>query len=283
MSHDQYTEYLLQIHLYMGKDFPPADETGAADPFIIARCQGQRAKTDTKFETLNPGFFETVQMVVSLPPLDDERKKSFPTPGISLLVYDQDTGLFAAKKDLLGRVWINVEQKISQITSPVDGKSYTVMAHKEAQWYNLIFDATGAEDGKLLVGYDIIPLDLKSLFPLEQINIKPKMVDASLSMAIIGLRDVVPSIDLFPVNKIFCKFDISGDAKHPVKTNKHAVIAGSCNVFEIVTIDVDVPIDIQYAPTLTVYVYDTVFGIVGERLVGVANISLKPYCQRVLD
>jgi hypothetical protein len=37
-SFDTYTEYLLQIHLYMGRDFPPADETGAADPFVIARC-----------------------------------------------------------------------------------------------------------------------------------------------------------------------------------------------------------------------------------------------------
>lgn len=63
-------------------------------------------------------------------------------------------------------------------------------------------------------------------------------------MAIIGLRDVVPSIDLFPVNKIFCKFDISGDTKHPVKTNKHAVMGGSCNIFEIITIDVDVPLEI---------------------------------------
>jgi hypothetical protein len=35
---EHYTDYLLNIHLYMGKDFPPADETGAADPFIIARC-----------------------------------------------------------------------------------------------------------------------------------------------------------------------------------------------------------------------------------------------------
>ena len=37
-SLENYTEYLLQIHLYMGRDFPPADETGAADPFIIVRC-----------------------------------------------------------------------------------------------------------------------------------------------------------------------------------------------------------------------------------------------------
>ena len=33
-----YTDYLLQLHIYMGRNFPPADETGAADPFIIARC-----------------------------------------------------------------------------------------------------------------------------------------------------------------------------------------------------------------------------------------------------
>jgi hypothetical protein len=70
-------------------------------------------------------------MVVSLPPLDEESKKIYPTPGISLLVYDQDKGLFAAKKDLLGRVWINIEQKITQIVSPVDGKKKTVMSHKE--------------------------------------------------------------------------------------------------------------------------------------------------------
>lgn len=37
-SDDNYTDYLLQIHLYMGRNFPPADETGAADPFVIARC-----------------------------------------------------------------------------------------------------------------------------------------------------------------------------------------------------------------------------------------------------
>jgi hypothetical protein len=73
-----YTEYLLHVHLYMGKDFPPADETGAADPFVVARCQGMRVKSDTKFETLNPGFFETLKMVVSLPPLDEASRRDYP-------------------------------------------------------------------------------------------------------------------------------------------------------------------------------------------------------------
>lgn len=92
----------------------------------------------------------------------------------------------------------------------------------------------------------------------------------------------MPSIDLFPVNKIFCKFDISGDTKHPIHTNKHAVLNGASNVFEIITVDIDVPVDLQYAPTLTVYIYDNVMGIIGERLVGVANIPLLEYCQKVL-
>ena len=55
----------------MGRDFPPADETGAADPFIIARCMGKKNKTRTKYETLNPGFFETLELIVSLPPVGD--------------------------------------------------------------------------------------------------------------------------------------------------------------------------------------------------------------------
>ena len=70
-SKENYIRYVLQIHLYMGRDMPPADETGAADPFVIAKCMGKTAKSKTKFETLNPGFFETIQMEVSLPPKDN--------------------------------------------------------------------------------------------------------------------------------------------------------------------------------------------------------------------
>jgi len=57
---NNYIKYVLQVHLYMGRDMPPADETGAADPFVIAKCMGKTAKSSTKSATLNPGFFETI-------------------------------------------------------------------------------------------------------------------------------------------------------------------------------------------------------------------------------
>ena len=104
----------------------------------------------------------------------------------------------------------------------------------------------------------------------------------SLSLALIGLRDIVPSIDLFPVKKVFCKFDISGDTKDPVITNKHAVKGGACNIFEVITLDIDVPVNLEFSPVLTVYCYDNLMGFLGSRLVGVTNIPLGKYCKKVI-
>ena len=111
------------MHLYMGRALPPADETGASDPFIIARCQGQKARSTVKYETLNPGWFESMEVIISIPPLNNP---DYPAPGISLLVYDDDPGLFGGKKDLLGRVWINVDEVPGEILSSKDQKMHKV-------------------------------------------------------------------------------------------------------------------------------------------------------------
>jgi hypothetical protein len=128
----------------------------------------------------------------------------------------------------------------------------------------------------------LIPLDQRDKFPLDKINIRPPTTPAVLSMACIGLRDLVSSLDLIPVKKLFCKFDISGDSREPITTGKHPVKGGSSNIFEVITVDVDVPLDIEYAPVLTIYVYDQLMGFLGERLVGVANIPLEKYCRKVI-
>ena len=101
-------------------------------------------------------------------------------------------------------------------------------------------------------------------------------------MAVIGLRDVIPSLNLLPVKKVFCKFDISGDTREPVITNKHPVQGGASNFLEVISLDIDVPTIIDYAPVLTIYAYDASLGFLGNRLVGVSNIPLEKYCAKVL-
>lgn len=45
-------------------------------------------------------------MEVSLPP----NLPDYPKPCISLLVYDEDPGMFSEKKELLGRICIDLDQ-----------------------------------------------------------------------------------------------------------------------------------------------------------------------------
>ena len=96
----------------------------------------------------------------------------------------------------------------------------------------------------ILVGYDVIPIDMRGKFPLEKINIKPPTTPGVLSMAVIGMRDIVSSLDYLPVKKLSLKFDISGDSKEPITTEKHGVKGGSTNFFEMVQVEVDVPLDL---------------------------------------
>lgn len=101
-------------------------------------------------------------------------------------------------------------------------------------------------------------------------------------MAVIGLRKVIDTLDLFPINKVYLKFDINGDMKHPIYTSKHAVKNSSCDFFENITMDLDVPLDVYYSPTLTIYIYDNVFGVFNERLIGQANICLYGPCETIV-
>jgi hypothetical protein len=61
-------------------------------------------KSSERYVTLNPGWYERIELDVNLPPLDQVDR--FPEPGISMLVYDADSW---GKKDLLGRSWINLK------------------------------------------------------------------------------------------------------------------------------------------------------------------------------
>jgi hypothetical protein len=89
---------------------------------------------------------------------------------------------------------------------------------------------------------------------------------------------MIETLDLFPINKIYIKFDINGNMKHPIYTAKHVVKNQSSDFFEIISMDIDVPVDLFYSPTLTIYIYDNVLGVFEERLIGCANIPLYGSC-----
>lgn len=65
------------MYLYMGRDLPSADDTGLSDPFIVFKCAGAEAESHHKAETLNPGWFQTLEMDIKIPEIGNDL---VPTP-----------------------------------------------------------------------------------------------------------------------------------------------------------------------------------------------------------
>lgn len=58
--------------MYIGRNFPPADVEGVSCPFVIVRCAGLTQRSSIKKKTLNPGWYETITLDVTLPAFDKD-------------------------------------------------------------------------------------------------------------------------------------------------------------------------------------------------------------------
>ena len=72
---------------------------------------------------------------------------------------------------------------------------------------------------------------------------------------------------MIPVRRCSLKFDVSGDSQEAMESNKHLVRYNAWNISEILSVPIDIPLDPLFSPVLSVYVYDHVLNIIGERLV----------------
>ena len=218
-------DYVLRMYLYMGRDLPSADDTGLSDPFIVFKCAGAEAESHHKAETLNPGWFQTLEMDIKIPEIGNDL---VPTPWISMICYDRD--MFGYSKDLLGRAIINIDGPAKvQIEK---GRQVAYVSYRDPEWHDLYFDALDEQKGFVLVGYGLISTEVAENCP--PVSIVPPTVSCNLNIVCIGLRDLVDSISFIPLKRVTCKFDVSGDTKDAMETNKHSVRYNSCNIGEIV-------------------------------------------------
>ena len=145
-----------------------------------------------------------------------------------MICYDRD--LFGYSKDLLGRAIINIDGPAKvQIEK---GRQVAYVSYKEPQWHDLFFDALNEQKGVILVGYGLCTTEVAESCP--PVSIIPPTVSCNLNIVCIGLRNLVDSISFVPLKRLSCKFDVSGDTKEAMQTNKHLVRYNSCNIGEII-------------------------------------------------
>ena len=94
-------DYRLRIELSIARDLPPADESGASDPKVIFRLAGGSCQSSTKYRTLNPNWYESIEMKARMP----KNNQGMIKYDLTALVYDVDD----SGNDLIGIATIPIE------------------------------------------------------------------------------------------------------------------------------------------------------------------------------
>eukprot|EP01006_Ploeotia_vitrea_P043964 TRINITY_DN66795_c5_g1_i1.p1 TRINITY_DN66795_c5_g1~~TRINITY_DN66795_c5_g1_i1.p1 ORF type:complete len:1371 (-),score=823.25 TRINITY_DN66795_c5_g1_i1:1409-5521(-) len=245
-------KYELRCHLYQGRNLPAADANGLSDPYVTVRIGGEQAKGKVETETVNPTYYTTLKLKVSLPtPLSM-------APPVTVMCYDYDR---ASADDLMGRFTFPIEQATADMPAM-------------PQWFPLYMDDPDVTEGELLCSFQIIPYDLAKKIPIPE-SIEPRRVDCYFEINAIGLRDMVP-YNLMDISNPQVEFDIGGKDSRVVTTPGKAKVEGrSAALLETLHTSVRLPVKETFAPMINVRVFDD--RALGRVLVGSASIPIAPY------
>lgn len=76
---------------------------------------------------------------------------------------------------------------------------------KRPEWYNLSMGKKGSELGEILVSFNLY--DTKTIPSTP--SLVPEVIDTTVEINVLGLRDLKPALGWLPVNKPYVKFDLN--------------------------------------------------------------------------
>eukprot|EP00475_Leptophrys_vorax_P034621 TRINITY_DN5614_c0_g1_i4.p1 TRINITY_DN5614_c0_g1~~TRINITY_DN5614_c0_g1_i4.p1 ORF type:complete len:991 (+),score=303.70 TRINITY_DN5614_c0_g1_i4:225-2975(+) len=241
----------------MAQGLKAADNDGLSDPVFIARCNGAVARAKELSKTLNPEWFETLSLPVSLP-LDTSL-----CPDLHCLVYDKD---FGGILQLLGRFSIPV----------LDILRYNVKddAKLNPRWYDLLDADRNLSEGRVLVATQLIEPHLVADFP----NLRPKkFTPMFLEISTLGLRGLKGTF----IKKPHVEFRLQ-DSKAFKTKGSSVPTATNPNILQVLKIPVNIPDDPRFAPVLSIIAVDEWFGGSISQNLGNAALYLGDYHKKYL-
>ncbi|KAF1325644.1 Inositol polyphosphate 5-phosphatase, partial [Globisporangium splendens] len=258
--------YQLRVHVYQGRRLPPADSNGLLDPYLVARCLGEKPKeTSKKKKTRDPLWYETIYFDINLPELKY-------APQVMLRVMDYDE---FDSNDFVGLVALNLsDAHIRTSQQLADGKLSTL---PDPRWYPVMYQEPGDSEGEILASLELI----RKQFPDENIppsvSIVPETRKAFLEITVLGLRSMEP-FQFLPIQLPFIEFILGGKdhASQEMITEKSKRPTGSNpNFLQRILKEVELPVNAHFAPRLNIIVKDTRLGGFQTPIIGSASIEMS--------
>lgn len=242
--------YELRAHIYQGRNLPAADSNGLSDPYCKVKMTGVQVRTPTQEETLNPTWYQTIKLDVTLPtPLEY-------APDINVLIYDYDK---FGGDDLLGRFEFPAKLALDQF-------------QETPEWFPLYLDDPSEKEGEMLCSFQLIPYDRASRVKIP--NLKPECKECYFEINAVGLRNLVP-YHLMAIQDPVIEFDTGSKENRNSTKNKARVKGSDADLLETVHVSVPLPVREIFAPCINVRVFDQ--RPLGSVLVASAAIPILPF------
>lgn len=263
MKRQAQTAWKIHFNIFQARDLIAGDSSGLSDPFLNIYGYGTELHTTVIPETLNPIWNERLEFSAPFETVDD-------APPFVLTMWDKDE---LSADDFLGSAIVTIEQKDlnpSELPKP--------------KWVDLIYGKNGGKSGKVLLS--VCCYNRQDLIPRTP-YIAPDTMKYYINMKILGLREL-ESTGILPVKRAFIKFDVDSLRSRAEKSYLHEKkfiktepkdTGSNPNILTVVNLEIDLPADAEYCPSLNCAVYDYILRGLSQPLIGNFSIPLGDFMK----
>ena len=184
-------KFKLLLFIYVARQLASGEEDGTSNPQVEFKSGGKIVKTTRIDNTLNPDWYERRILDIEI---NDVEYTQSPTVTIMVNHIKTKNGKEVGKS-LLGRYWLLLDIKSDKtfILNRKTKEEIKNITYFKPQWIPLIYDKEDKLDGKLLLGYAVIPE--KHFSKIRKIydnfdHILPKNEAEDLRLYAFGIRDL---------------------------------------------------------------------------------------------
>ena len=193
----------IRCFIFQCRDIPSADADGASDSYIsVWNPEGEKYRTRMIEDSLNPIYFETIEMLYDMADLDS-------APPIIFNIWDHDEDLLDSSDDFLGRAVIYLKDASSNLQFGDDDSKCNEVP--KPVWHDIRvgFDASTPACGQVLCSFIVARDDFDFLTPAKYLNLADTVPtkEYDLEINVLGLRQL-ESFGLMPIKKPFIRFRV---------------------------------------------------------------------------
>ena len=225
-------------------------------------------------DSLNPIYFETIEMLYDMADLDT-------APPIIFNIWDHDDDLLDSSDDFLGRAVIYLRDAKTNLEYGDDEAQCNTVPKPDWHDIRIGFDESTPPCGQVLCSFIVARDDFDFETPAKYLNLSDYVPTKEYDMDInvLGLRQL-ESFGLMPIKKPFVKFRVKSllpPEKAQAVTNV-ATDPNACgpnpNINTMLTFNVQLPIEELYCPSLACDCFDYVFMGMSQPLIGTFSIPV---------